>query len=158
VTAEEWNLIGYPYNRRTAWIVAALCTWAFVAVYWILLWKNSVRWTATRKRLTLFAFGAAAIVGGVFGMALRMLDRDFGFFVFTCVTVLAWLPMTVFIWRETRAERAERIGESGSALSCPACGYNLTGLTIARCPECGSTFTIDELLRSQPLREQIELG
>ena len=32
---------------------------------------------------------------------------------------------------------------------CPSCGYSLIGLTELRCPECGATFTIDELIRAQ---------
>ena len=31
------------------------------------------------------------------------------------------------------------------AIACPTCGYNLTGLREARCPECGSQFTLDQL-------------
>ncbi len=31
-------------------------------------------------------------------------------------------------------------------LPCPLCDYNLRGLTDPRCPECGFTFTWDELL------------
>ena len=29
---------------------------------------------------------------------------------------------------------------------CPSCGYNLRGLREARCPECGSSFTIEQLV------------
>ena len=36
--------------------------------------------------------------------------------------------------------------EAVEDISCPLCGYNLRGLTEARCPECGSKFTWDELL------------
>ena len=32
---------------------------------------------------------------------------------------------------------------------CPSCGYSLIGLRNLRCPECGTEFTIDELIRSQ---------
>ena len=32
---------------------------------------------------------------------------------------------------------------------CPYCGYNLRGLNLERCPECGKTFSPDELRRSQ---------
>ncbi|MCH9033356.1 MAG: hypothetical protein IID42_02485 [Planctomycetes bacterium] len=28
---------------------------------------------------------------------------------------------------------------------CPKCGYDLKGLAMARCPECGTEFTLDEL-------------
>ena len=32
---------------------------------------------------------------------------------------------------------------------CPSCGYSLIGLRELRCPECGTRFTIDELIRAQ---------
>jgi len=32
---------------------------------------------------------------------------------------------------------------------CPQCGYSLIGLRELRCPECGLTFAIDELIRAQ---------
>lgn len=157
VVAEEMTPFAYPYQRRSAWIAAAVVTWLFVGAYWIFLWRKSVRWSDRRKRLTLFSVCAAAIIGAIGGGLMRPFDRDFGFFVFTAVTILAWLPMTVFIWRETAAERSERSG-SHATLTCPTCGYNLTGLSTARCPECGSTFTLDELLSKQPLQEQSELN
>lgn len=35
-----------------------------------------------------------------------------------------------------------------TGLRCPRCDYNLTGLTRARCPECGETFDWDEVRRA----------
>ena len=32
--------------------------------------------------------------------------------------------------------------------TCPRCGYNLSGLSQCRCPECGTEFRLDELWRS----------
>lgn len=37
-------------------------------------------------------------------------------------------------------------GTSAAELTCPLCEYNLRGLTVARCPECGFTFRWAELL------------
>lgn len=31
-----------------------------------------------------------------------------------------------------------------TGLSCPRCGYNMTGLTTSRCPECGCPFTLTD--------------
>jgi len=36
---------------------------------------------------------------------------------------------------------------------CPKCGYDLSGLTQCRCPECGSTFEIDKLWRTAIQRQ-----
>jgi hypothetical protein len=33
----------------------------------------------------------------------------------------------------------------------------MTGLKSTRCPECGSEFTLDELLAAQPGRAAVEL-
>lgn len=74
------------------------------------------------------------------------------------VVPIAWVLATVLIWRETPAERMERISAAGGdAVCCPICGYNMTGLHESRCPECGSKFTLDQLLAGQPAREQVTL-
>jgi hypothetical protein len=39
------------------------------------------------------------------------------------------------------------LGPTDSGLRCPRCGYNLTGLTLPRCPECGATFDWEEVRR-----------
>ena len=36
--------------------------------------------------------------------------------------------------------------------TCPLCGYNLSGLKIARCPECGTEYTIDALFKTAILK------
>ena len=69
-----------------------------------------------------------------------------------------WLIVTTVAWRETRRERSERLRAAGAGtVVCPTCGYNLTGLTEARCPECGSKFTLNELMAGQPSRAGVEL-
>jgi len=40
-----------------------------------------------------------------------------------------------------------------NAIACPSCGYNLTGLSEARCPEYGSRFTLDQLVASLARRD-----
>lgn len=65
------------------------------------------------------------------------------------LAILLWMIASIFLWRETAAERGKRVSGAHNAITCPTCGYNLTGLNEARCPECGSKFTLDELLASQ---------
>jgi hypothetical protein len=134
--------------------LAGLVMWAFVAVYWLLLWWKLVVWTARRRLLTCFAT-AVLLVGLVPIFSVALSTRDpiaLVCHVFsTILSPLLWLIATVFIWRETPAERGRRVRSAGYAgVACPTCGYNLTGLSESRCPECGSRFTLDELLAAQP--------
>jgi hypothetical protein len=147
----------YYYNRSWPWIAAALITWPFIGIYWILLWRRAVKWTSARIWCTLLAAAGAVIVGGIAGLSTRFIDDEFSYFVFSSVTPLVWLPVTVLIWRESALERAARLGGLGSTVTCPMCGYNLKGLKTTQCPECGTTFALDELLERQPGRELSEL-
>ncbi len=155
----SYNPGNYRQREELMFLSADLITWSGVAAYWCLLWRSNVRWNARRIGGTLGAVVAAIVVGGGIGL---LFGASFGsgsdteiFTVFLggVLAILLWLFATVFLWRETPAERAARVGAAGgSAVACPTCGYNLTGLGEARCPECGSRFTLDELLAAQPAR------
>ncbi len=62
---------------------------------------------------------------------------------FWFVTILLGLyPFAVLIVRPLRARRRVRAG------FCPKCRYNLTGLTVPRCPECGRGVVLPVSARS----------
>ena len=132
------------------WVVV----YAFVAVYWVLLWRSMVRWTPERKFNSVAAGLGAMLIGVAVAVILRRIARIPiipACFVGGGLPPIAWVLGTVLIWRETPSERLHRISEAGTdAVSCPVCGYNLTGLREALCPECGSRFTLDQLLAAQP--------
>jgi hypothetical protein len=139
------------------WIFAGVVTWAFMALYWVLLWRKSVRWE-NRVATTAGAAICSGIVGAIIGAICNTIERGFGAFVGTTSAILLWLVATCFLWRESREERAARLNATGrDGVVCPTCGYNLTGLNDTRCPECGSQFTLDQLLASQPSRVTAEL-
>jgi hypothetical protein len=134
-----------------AYVVAGVTSWLFVGAWWFLLWRKSVRWTGARMTYT-FAFAALALlVSAAVRLLIRgLIDRDFASFLGSVTAPLLWLVSTIFVWQESPAERAERVARAtGGAVACPTCGYNLTGLREARCPECGSQFTVDQLLAAQ---------
>ncbi len=126
--------------------------YGLIAAYWILVWRGVVRWTAQRTRNTILS-GVAAVAGSatVAGFLIR-----FGAAPAAPAILLGggcgpmvWVFATVLIWRETPGERVARLrgGSLGPTVCCLICGYNLTGLRAACCPECGAQYTLDELFR-----------
>jgi hypothetical protein len=155
--------VAFIFLERTVWrsdgdafTAASLLTCAYMIAYWLALWRRSVVWTDRRKTMTAMCGVAAGSVGAVVGISMGMLqsyNHWLGWMFGSLTAAVLWIIGTICIWRETVAERAARISRAGvDTLVCPNCGYNLTGLSEARCPECGSRFTIDELLASQPNR------
>ena len=153
-------------NEEVGLLVAGVATWAFVAWYWITVWRKTVKWTAARVARTAYAAVAAALGGVVAWVAVAILsggrDEEFVVFIASVTPPLLWLVASVLVWRETDAERSVRLraqgrGGDGPGVPCPTCGYDMTGLKSTRCPECGSEFTIDELIAAQPGRAAVEL-
>jgi hypothetical protein len=146
------------HNTNIAFLIAGIVSWIFIAGYWYALWRKTVRWTDGRISWTALCFLGAVLAGAVAGAAIYALEDELGVFVGTVLGPLLWQVGTVLVWRESAAERAERLAQSGpGGVVCPTCGYNLTGLKGTRCPECGSEFTLDSLLACQPGKAQAEL-
>jgi hypothetical protein len=129
--------------------------YVFVGTYWILLWRDMVVWNARRVRLTAIATvlslaGGGAVAVGV-GAIVRGLPPALAVLVGGGTVPITWVLATVLVWRETAAERLGRLTAHGRpALACPLCGYDLAGLTEARCPECGASFTLEQLILARP--------
>lgn len=154
----ESNSNWSPDRTNIGFLVAGVLSWAFVATYWIFLWRKSILWTAERRTFTALAALAAAVAGGVLGAVVYRVEDELGFFVGTVAAPLLWQVGTILVWRETDAERAARLSKQGvSEIACPTCGYNMSGLKGTRCPECGSEFTLDALIAGQPAMRQAEV-
>ena len=144
-------------------LIPSLITDAFIAAYWLLVWRKGVKWTPRRVRLTFWAAAGAAMAGAIIGGIVRATADGFGnsevaIYTGTVSMPLLWIVTSILAWRETAEERAERLHRAGAdTLVCPACGYNLTGLRESRCPECGASFTLNELLAAQPSRVPAEI-
>jgi len=138
-----------------------LAVYAFIAIYWIALWRSMIRWTRERKINTGLSALAALLIGASLGVVFRNVfgvPIEPALLVGGGVVPIVWVLATVLIWRETPKERLERLSAAGTdAVSCPVCGYNMTGLREALCPECGARFTLDQLLTAQPHRDAASL-
>ena len=149
-----------PNRDDVGFLMTGLLTWGFIAAYWLALWRKSIQWTGRRSTQTALSFAGAALAAGLLGVVAGAVleEASFGIFVATIAAPVLWLVGTILAWRETDAERAERLSAQGIAqLVCPTCGYNMSGLKAARCPECGSEFTLDALLAGQPALRQAEV-
>jgi hypothetical protein len=111
---------------------------------WWAVWRTAVCWTPGRVGLTIFAAAAAAAATGalvlfdhlLFGRNNPYVDLwDLGGYCGACV----WFVATAFIWRGAATGFVP-------TLPCPKCGYDLRGLHEARCPECGTVYTLEELV------------
>ncbi len=148
-------------NEDSAIVLCAALTCAYMIGYWLLLWRRAVTWTTRRWQLTFGASAAALAIGTGLGICIHIAvpySDSMNVVVGSLSGTVFWMIATVIIWRETRGERGARLARAGAeALVCPSCGYNLTGLHEARCPECGASFTLNDLLASQPRRAQAEV-
>ena len=137
------------WTQEQALLLADVVTGLLLAVVWIWIWYRMVRWTPTRYAGVAVVFVGAAIVAALvhqFVVAIHPYFTEVGLVLAGLCWVMLWTAGTGFVWRESRAERAERLANLGGPnLACPNCGYNLTGLHQARCPECGTEYTLDGL-------------
>jgi len=148
-------LAGQPSPLKLLLMWAIL--YAFVGLYWTLLWGGTVLWTRRRVLHTLGGTALALASGVAMGVTCMMLNEQipppllviFG----GAIVPIIWVTMTVIVWRETPAERTLRLAAAGAdSIVCPICGYQMTGLREARCPECGALFTLEQLVAAQPTR------
>ena len=126
--------------------------YVFVGAYWVMLWRDMVPWNPRRVALTAFAT-VLSLAGGV-AVALivnRQVPSPIAVLVGGGTVPITWVLSTVLLWRETAAERLGRLTAHGMpAIACPLCGYNLAGLSEARCPECGGRFTLEQIVLARP--------
>lgn len=118
------------------------------AVLWTGIWHGNVEWSASRvlRTLAVLAVGSIAGVGCYAIWARTFSHREIGVLLATMFWMTIWMGGTAVVWQETRLESSRRKGTGADRVfPCPKCGYDLKGLAMARCPECGTEFTLDEL-------------
>jgi hypothetical protein len=111
------------------------------------IWKNT--------RTALHVIWTGALVAAVIGLSFVVEEvwhvRDSEFFILAFIllglagVILVWLPVLM------RGVRHRPVIDTQDIVrvNCPECGYLLVGLRDLRCPECGTQFTLDELIRAQ---------
>ena len=96
-------------------------------------------------------FGIWIVAIGLMAFAAETISGDEGvlmvgvFFVALCITLIVWLQL----YRRYVSGRALYGPDHQIDLRCPKCGYRMVGLREARCPECGTEYTLDDLVGKQ---------
>ncbi|TWT41891.1 hypothetical protein RAS1_30150 [Phycisphaerae bacterium RAS1] len=163
--SQYWSASGWPLPGWLAYQACAVVT----VLLWFLVWRRSVRWTR-RRVLTSVSLGALVLLSPLGVLAhedLRSAWRGYDSIVDAIILAsplfagTAFLAGTAWSWRLKPAEAAARVAELGDekvrSVSCPACRYSLRGLPEARCPECGWSGTIDEIVE-RSINELIEIA
>ena len=94
-------------------LILWMVVYTFVATYWILLWRSTVKWTRARVRNTALAGLLALAGGGAFALALiavsRAIPPGIALLLGGGGMPIMWVLATVILWRETAAERIARM-------------------------------------------------
>ena len=160
------TFIGFEQARSvhdaTALLIAAVFSGGWFGVGWVVVWRKVVQWTLGRVGWTIGIVFISLFAAGCYYSAMPLITRhsehELGIFVGSLGWVMTWLIGTSLVWRENARERGERLRRMGiHAVACPDCGYNLTGLKEAKCPECGAVYTLDQLYASIT-EQRAELG
>lgn len=145
-----YETMGYG-NVATGLLLADVGVGLAFAIGWMAIWMGEVRWNPQRITLTALVFACSCLFAGVIGLVIygAMNESELGILIGGMLWVVFWLFGTGFAWMERPAERRRRLANVGAAdVVCPTCGYSLKGLKATACPECGSSFTIDQLFAS----------
>lgn len=65
-------------------------------------------------------------------------------FLGAAALLVIWAPAMARAYRKPLLDEEAEIN-----IHCPSCGYSLIGMRELRCPECGTAFRLDELIRAQ---------
>lgn len=123
------------------------------AIAWLLVWYRVIRWTLKRRLSTITLLGVGVFVEGAVAIVLygRLGGRRWNW---EQVVALTNLPIglcvfmaCIWVWMETNKERLARVRTAGPVgRLCPACRYDMSGLTNLTCPECGTAYTLGRLV------------
>ncbi len=127
-------------------LAIAGAVWCGVLVW---LWSSFRRWRRViRTTLSIIIIWTTTVV---IAAVLDMVIRDAMFLVtgviFLAIAITIGLIATVTyqsLGGKPLMQEAETI-----RVFCPHCKYSLVGLQSCTCPECGASFTIDEIIRAQ---------
>jgi len=151
----------FSLTSEEAFVIAYAAAALIVVSVWWLVWRRAVVWTPVRRIRT--GLLAALVAIAPFAPIVPRTDIEWidAIVVMTPLMILGiWFAGTARVWRLAPGEMpagqrgtlamlsADGIGpDAPITVPCGKCDYDLRGLREARCPECGWTTTLDDLVR-----------
>jgi hypothetical protein len=150
--ARGWNGFYYPTDELVFAMLVLAAAGYVASLSW--LWSRGRRrtnafWKAglLTAALTLLTIVVGVLIEGS-GMFRGAEEILIGGVV--CVggaaAILVWVQAA---HRFARRRPLHNTQDGAIDLRCPSCGYRMVGLHESRCPECGTSYTLDELLARQ---------
>ena len=126
----------------------------YMMVGWSKIWEKQIVWTSKRKDRTQLVTVTLIIVAVIVSVLIALLvgvgdHRGWviGHVIGGVFFLFSWPAATILVWTETPEERIKRTKTIGiEGVVCPSCDYNMAGLNNTVCPECGSKYTIDQIV------------
>jgi hypothetical protein len=146
-----WLVVEYGVWWVQAFFIADILTAAIISIGWIGIWRSHVCWTRARIIWTgtAWCLALAAGIGAHILTWFLWIGVEAGCVLAGLSWWAAWIFGTAIVWRENRHERMQRTtGSIAPMIRCAGCGYNMSGLYEARCPECGAQYTLDQIVAS----------
>lgn len=146
------------FDEDEAVTLAMSCAPALFTLSWLVVWAKVIRWTRARRlgtAITLIVSVAMQIsVGGLgFAMLPRFPREPVIILSNLMIGLVAW-AICVWLWTETAKERYARVRRvTGPSRTCPACRYDMSGLSNLTCPECGTAYTLGQLIEEHQRAE-----
>jgi hypothetical protein len=150
--AHQWNGRSWPGDE----LVGATMSLSGVAYVVALIWI----WRRGRYRLheffkaALLTLVVAAVVALLGWIIVESRALSAAFEILMGGVVCLGIGAVILIWvqagrRFVRRKPLHDPADGAIDVRCPSCGYRMVGLREGRCPECGSAFTLDELIARQ---------
>ena len=139
----------YPRDELIAMVMLAAGAVWVAAVIW-LFFKHSRRRGLLKPTIYTVSIIAATTFLGI--LADDSLRGDSEYVIAGLALIAgAWL---VLIWvqairRMSSGRPLLHSQDKRTDVRCPTCGYRMVGLYESRCPECGTGYTLDELIAKQ---------
>ena len=122
----------------------------------LIIWLPVVQWTR-KKRIGTWIISLCLVIPAAGLAALAAIYQNYialpASLVFSLIGGGIALILLNWIWWTPPHQRA-----SAGAVPCPRCGYDLRGQRECRCPECGQSFDLSQIVAAAGTQSPDDLG